>query len=70
MYIIKIIIFSLIILVSSYIGITIAKKYSLREKELKGIKNALNMFRTKIRYTYNTIPEIFKEIETNTVRRS
>lgn len=55
-------IFLLIFLVSTAIGIMISKKYSNRVKDLREIKNSLNIFKTKIRYTYNPIPEIFKEI--------
>ena len=59
---IKIIIYSFIFLSSSLIGILISKKYSNRVNELKEFKNALNIFKTKIRYTYEPIPEIFSEI--------
>ena len=59
---IKIIIYSFIFLSCSLIGILISKKYSNRVNELKDFKNALNMFKTKIRYTYEPIPEIFREI--------
>ena len=31
-------------------------------KELKDMKNALNMFETKIKFTYASVPEIFEEI--------
>lgn len=44
------------------IGILIAKRYSDRVKELKDMKNALNMFETKIKFTYESVPEIFEEI--------
>ena len=59
---IKIIIYSLIFLTSSGIGVIISKRYEQRAQELKDIKNALNMFKTKIRFTYEPIPDIFKEI--------
>ena len=39
-----------------------AKSFKKREIELKKIKNALNIFKMKISYTYETIGEIFKEI--------
>ena len=58
----KIIIYSFIFLTSSAIGILISKKYDDRVKELKEFKNALNMFKTKIKFTYEPIPEIFREI--------
>lgn len=47
---------------SVLIGRYISKQYSYRLKELEEIKNALNIFKTKIKFTYNPIPEIFNEI--------
>lgn len=58
----KITIYSFIFLSSSAIGFLISKKYEERVKELKEFKNALNMFKTKIKFTYEPIPEIFKQI--------
>lgn len=66
MQMIKYITLILILFSSSYIGILISKKYSNREKDLKEMKNALNMFLTKIKLTYSPIPEIFEEISTKT----
>ena len=37
----------------------------LRVKELEEMKNALNMFESKIKFTYEPIPEIFEEISKN-----
>lgn len=57
--------FILLILVfggSSYIGLLISKRYSNRAEELKQIKSALNMLETKIKFTYEPLPEIFKQI--------
>lgn len=48
---------------SSTIGVLVSKKYSNRVKELKEIKNALNILETKIKFTYKPLPEIFDEIE-------
>ena len=62
---IKIIIYTFIFLSCSLIGILISKKYINRVNELKEFKNALNIFKTKIRYTYEPIPEIFYEISEN-----
>ena len=62
MLVVRIIIYSFIFLSTSLIGILISKKYADRVKELREFKNALNMFKTKIRFTYEPIPEIFKEI--------
>ena len=58
----KIIIYSAIFLTSSAIGIIKSRKYIYRVEELKEFKNALNMFRTKIKFTYEPIPEIFEQI--------
>ncbi len=52
----------MIIAASAYIGIMIAKKYTNREQELKEIKNALNMFENKIKFTYEDIPTVFEDI--------
>ena len=65
MLIVKIIIYSFIFLSSSLIGILISKKYENRVNELKEFKNAINIFKTKIRYTYEPIPDIFMEISKN-----
>lgn len=62
---IKIIIYSFIFLSCSLIGILISKKYVNRVNELREFKNALNMFKTKIRYTYEPLPQIFAEISEN-----
>lgn len=65
MILVKIIIYSFIFLSCSLIGILISKKYVNRVNELKEFKNALNMIKTKIRYTYAPLPEIFAEISEN-----
>lgn len=62
MFYIKLFIIFSIFLLSLYIGILISKKYSNRVKELKEMKNALNMFETKMKFTYESIPEIFLDI--------
>ena len=58
----KVLIYSGIFLTCSLIGILKSKKYTYREEELKEFKNALNIFKTKIKYTYEPIPEIFQQI--------
>ena len=58
----KIFLLILIITASSYIGILFSKKYANREKEIKQMKTGLNMFATKIKYTYEPIPSLFMEI--------
>lgn len=62
MIIIKFLILILVFASSVSIGFLIAKKYINRVKELKDMKNALNMFETKIKFTYASVPEIFEEI--------
>lgn len=62
MQIIKYFILLLILISSSVIGKGIAKKYSNRVKELEEMSNALNIFKSKIIFTYSPIPEIFEEI--------
>lgn len=59
---IKILIYSCIFLTCSVIGILKSQKYVYRVSELREFKNALNMFKTKIKFTYEPIPEIFEQI--------
>lgn len=66
MQIIKYLTLILILSLTSYIGILISKKYLNRVKDLKEMKNALNMFSTKIKFTYEPIPHTFKEISQKT----
>lgn len=67
MQLIKYIGLALILGSCSYIGLLISKKYSNRVKELKEMKSALNIFITKIKYTYEPIPKIFEEISNKTI---
>lgn len=62
MLVIKVLIYTSIFLVSATIGVLISKKYVNRLKELMEFKNALNVFKTKIKFTYSPIPEVFTEI--------
>ena len=64
--IIKYFILFLILLLSSMIGKTLSKKYVHRLEELEEMRNCLNILKTKIKFTYEPIPEIFKEISKNT----
>lgn len=59
---IKIITIFMIVAIASMLGNIKAKKYKFRVDELKLIKESLNIFKTKIKFTYEPIPEIFKEI--------
>ena len=47
---------------SSYVGVLMSKRYSKRTKELKQIKTAISMLETKIKFTYEPLPEIFDQI--------
>ena len=43
----------------------IFEKFSYRVDELKDMKNGLNMFLTKIKFTYESVPYSFEEIGNN-----
>ena len=62
MFFIRMFILILIFLASLQAGKIISKKFFSRVSELKDMKNALNMFLTKIRFTYESVPESFREI--------
>lgn len=66
MLIIKTIFLFMIFVTSSGIGYTIANQYNNRVKDLQEMQNALNIMKTKMRYTYETIPDIFEEISKTT----
>ena len=66
MQIIKYIILFFILLSSTLIGRFMAKKYVYRLEELEEMKNALNILKSKIKFTYEPIPEIFNEISKET----
>lgn len=65
MQIIKYLSLFLVILSSSLIGRFLSKKYIYRLEELEEVKNALNIFKSKIKFTYEPIPEIFNQISQN-----
>lgn len=62
MFLFKIILLIAIVVASTILGILFSKKYSNREKELKEMKSALNIFATKIKFTYEPVPNVFLEI--------
>ena len=66
MEIIKAIMLFLVFITSALIGKFLSKKYVYRLEELEEIKNSLNIFKSKIKFTYEPIPEIFEEISQNT----
>ena len=51
-----------IIGISSYLGILKSKSFEIRVEELKKIQSSLNMFKSKIEFTYEPIKDIFEEI--------
>lgn len=57
-----------VFIISTIIGKSISQKYRYRLEELKEMKNALNIFKSKVKFTYQPIPEIFTEIAQNTNR--
>lgn len=65
----KIFLLLLILGVSVIIGSIISSKYSRRVKELQDLITSLEVFETRIRYTYDTIPNCFlfiaKHIKSN-----
>ena len=68
MQMIKYFILFLILVASSMIGKFLSKKYVYRLEELEEMQNALNILKTKIKFTYEPIPEIFDEISSNVNR--
>lgn len=62
MIIIKYIILISLFVSSSYIGFLVAKRYQNRVRELKEMKTSLAIFATKIKLTYEPIPQIFEEL--------
>ena len=55
----------LLLVACTLIGRFLSKKYVYRLNELEEMKNALNVFKSKIKFTYEPIPEIFQEISNN-----
>lgn len=68
MQIVKYIILFFILAISTLIGRLMAKKYVHRLEELEDTKAALNMLKSKIKFTYEPIPEIFDEISKSTTK--
>ena len=65
MQILKYLSLFLIFIFSFFIGKYMSKQYIDRLAELEVIKKALNIFKSKIKFTYEPIPEIFEEISNN-----
>lgn len=68
MQIVKYFILFLILLLSSLIGKLLSTKYVHRLQELEEIQNALSMLKTKIKFAYDPIPDIFNEISERTIK--
>ena len=66
MQFIKYFILFLILVTSSLIGKFLSKKYVYRLEELEEMKNSLNILKTKIKFAYEPIPDVFEEISKNT----
>lgn len=62
MEIIKCMVYVLIFATSTTIGVMYSQKYQRRVAELKDFKTALNMLKTKIRFTYAPLKDIFYDI--------
>ncbi len=62
MQIIKYSMLFIILVACSLIGRYLSRKYIIRVNELEEMRNALNMLQSKIKFTYEPIPEIFGEI--------
>ena len=62
MLVIKYFMLFLVLVACTLIGRSLSKKYVYRLNELEEMKNALNVFEAKIKFTYEPIPQIFQEI--------
>ena len=62
MQIVKYIMLFLVFCSTSLIGKYLSQKYVYRLEELPEIKNTLNIIKTKIKFTYEPLPDIFKQI--------
>ncbi len=65
MHFIKSLMLIVLWIATSFIGKLIAKKYCYRVYELEDMKSALNIFKSKIKFTYSPIKEVFEEISKN-----
>lgn len=70
MEIIKWLLYVMILVTSSGIGIMYSQKYQKRVTELKDFKTALNMLKTKIRFTYAPLKDIFLDISKSITSKS
>lgn len=63
--VIKYLMLFFLLVTCTLIGRSLSKKYVYRLNELEEMKSALNVFESKIKFTYEPIPEIFQEISKN-----
>ena len=63
MILIKYINLGAVFLITFYIGYLLSKRYSQRVLELKELQTALTLLETKIKFTYEPLPEIFLQME-------
>ncbi len=61
---VKFVLLIFIFSISTFLGYWISNRYSLRVKELQELIVALELFETRINYTYDTIPDCFRYIST------
>lgn len=59
---VKFILLLLVFMIATFLGLAFANKYKNRVKDLKEIRNILNIIETKIKYTYQPLPQIFQDI--------
>lgn len=62
MEILKIILLTIVMSMCSFLGIMKANRFKLRVVDLTEVKKALNLILTKMRYTYEPLPELFKDV--------
>lgn len=62
MLIFKMIVIIGIVYICSYLGILKSKTFENRVNDLRKVQSSLNMFKTKIEFTYEPIKDIFEEI--------
>ena len=65
MLVVKYFMLFLVLVTCTLIGRFLSKKYVYRLNELEEMKNALNVFEAKIKFTYEPIPQIFQEMADN-----
>ena len=67
MQMIKYMMLVIIFISSTLIGKFLSKKYTYRLEELEEMQNALNIFKSKIKFTYEPISDIFNDIAKNRI---